>query len=153
MLAETRANEMNDERSKNSPVTAEAFAQLERVEQQSAKIDGAHFGDVKRQTYEATVSRNAPQIKLTERQTTCLQLLANGASNKEIEEKMTLSSRRVNQHISAICKRLNAHTREHAVALAVQAGLINVENRVCNDQNIRRPKPAADRLSDDPPPR
>jgi DNA-binding CsgD family transcriptional regulator len=62
---------------------------------------------------------------LTNRQIEVLALMADGLSNAEIAERLFISPRTVDHHVSAILARLDAHTRAEAVSVALQSGLIN----------------------------
>lgn len=54
---------------------------------------------------------------LTERQVEILELVANGLSNSDIGNKLYISARTVENHISTIFSKLNIHTRTEAAAL------------------------------------
>jgi DNA-binding NarL/FixJ family response regulator len=54
---------------------------------------------------------------LTERQMEILKLVANGLSNSEIGNKLYISTRTVENHISTIFSKLNIHSRVEAAAL------------------------------------
>jgi DNA-binding NarL/FixJ family response regulator len=62
--------------------------------------------------------------ELTEREREVLQLLAAGASNREIGEKLYLAEGTVKNHVSNILGKLHAANRTQAVALAREQGLI-----------------------------
>jgi DNA-binding NarL/FixJ family response regulator len=62
--------------------------------------------------------------KLTPRQTTVLEKLALGKSNKEIANELHLSEVTVKVHIGAIMRALNVRNRTQAVLAAVRHGLI-----------------------------
>ena len=64
-----------------------------------------------------TRSRKNP-AGLTERQLDVLMLLMHGMTNAEIAEKLVVSVRTVDHHVSAILSRLNARTRRQAAAIA-----------------------------------
>ena len=55
---------------------------------------------------------------LTDRQLDVLMLLMDGMTNGEIAEKLVVSVRTVDHHVSAILSRLNARTRRQAAAIA-----------------------------------
>jgi DNA-binding NarL/FixJ family response regulator len=55
---------------------------------------------------------------------TVLELLAEGLSNAGIAERLFVSTKTVDHHVSAILARLSARTRGQAVALARSARLI-----------------------------
>ena len=61
---------------------------------------------------------------LTMRQMDVLQLLAEGMSNAEIADRLFVSSRTVDHHVSAILGKLGADTRSAAVAAARDAALL-----------------------------
>ncbi len=61
---------------------------------------------------------------LTPRETDVLGLVANGLRNGEIAERLFLSRRTVDHHVSTILRKLTAKTRGEAVAAARRAGLL-----------------------------
>lgn len=65
---------------------------------------------------------------LTNRQIEVLALIADGLSNAEIADRLFISSKTVDHHVSAILAKLDARTRAEAVSVAFQSGLIN-QNR------------------------
>ncbi len=65
-----------------------------------------------------------PGEELTEREQEVLDLLAAGASNREIGERLFLAEGTVKNHVSNILGKLHAANRTHAVALAREQGLI-----------------------------
>ncbi len=88
-----------------------------------------------RQTLRATGARGIrrgprPSTKenpsgLTNRQLEVLMLMADGLGNAEIGDRLFISAKTVDHHVSAILSKLDARTRGEAVAVASQAGLIN----------------------------
>jgi DNA-binding NarL/FixJ family response regulator len=54
--------------------------------------------------------------KLTEREREVLDLLAKGLTNKEIAEKLVITTNTVKRHLKAIFEKLNVHTRSGATA-------------------------------------
>ena len=62
---------------------------------------------------------------LTNRQVEVLKLIADGLGNSEIGERLFISAKTVDHHVSAILSKLDARTRGEAVAVALEAGLIN----------------------------
>ena len=62
--------------------------------------------------------------QLTERELGVLNLLAAGASNREIADRLFLAEGTVKNHVSNIIGKLHAANRTHAVALAREQGLI-----------------------------
>ncbi|MEO8287480.1 MAG: response regulator transcription factor [Chloroflexota bacterium] len=69
---------------------------------------------------------------LTERETDVLRLLAQGSSNKEIAQGLTLSEKTVKTHVSNILSKLGVPSRTQAALYAVRAGLVapDVQSRV-----------------------
>ena len=65
---------------------------------------------------------------LTSRQMEVLGLMVGGLGNAEIAERLFVSPRTVDHHVSAILAKLDARTRAEAVSRALQTGLIN-QNR------------------------
>jgi RNA polymerase sigma factor (sigma-70 family) len=53
---------------------------------------------------------------LTEREREVLDLLAQGLTNKEIAEKLVITTNTVKRHLKAIFEKLNVHTRSAATA-------------------------------------
>ena len=63
------------------------------------------------------------EIALTPRESSVLQLLARGRSNKQIAATLGVSERTVKFHVSALFTKLGATNRTEAVTRAIQAGL------------------------------
>ena len=62
---------------------------------------------------------------LSQRESEVLQLVAQGASNKEIATKLFISETTVKAHLRTILEKLHAHNRAEAVALAAAKGWLN----------------------------
>ena len=87
-----------------------------------------------RQTLRATGVRGIPRgprpstkknpVGLTNRQMEVLALISNGLSNAEIADRLFISPKTVDHHVSAILAKLEARTRAEAVSVALQSGLI-----------------------------
>jgi DNA-binding NarL/FixJ family response regulator len=56
-------------------------------------------------------------------------LIATGKKTREIARSVHLAERTVKHYLELICEKLGAENRSHAVALAVQRGLIRVDDR------------------------
>jgi DNA-binding NarL/FixJ family response regulator len=64
-----------------------------------------------------------PLTNLTERETEVLRLVVQGASNREIADKLVITEGTVKSHISNILNRLDARDRTQAAVIAVKHGL------------------------------
>ncbi len=53
-----------------------------------------------------------------------LELVAAGLRNAEIADCLTVSPKTVDHHVSAVLRKLDAHTRSEACAAALELGLI-----------------------------
>jgi two-component system response regulator NreC len=73
----------------------------------------------------AQPGRPAHQIDgLTAREAEVLTLLADGASNAEIAEKLSISPKTVSRHRENIMAKLNLHSRSELVKYAIRKGII-----------------------------
>jgi DNA-binding CsgD family transcriptional regulator len=63
-------------------------------------------------------------LGLTARQMEVLALMAEGLSNAEIANRLFISPKTVDHHISAILAKFDAHSRAEAVAFAQQRGVL-----------------------------
>lgn len=63
---------------------------------------------------------------LTERETEVLRLLAQGLSNKEIAQALTIGEKTVKTHVSNILAKLNVPSRTQAALYAVRIGLVTM---------------------------
>ncbi len=64
------------------------------------------------------------EVRLSCRQREILALVAQGASDNEIAMQLCLSAKTVSWYVKEIRARLDARSRAHAVALALQHGLL-----------------------------
>lgn len=67
-------------------------------------------------------AQTAERGQLSQLETTVLQLLAQGLANKEIAFRLAISEASVKMHVRAICRKLGARNRTHAVILYKQQG-------------------------------
>jgi two-component system NarL family response regulator len=66
----------------------------------------------------------AAEPELTQRQAEILQLVAQGLSNKELGERLSVSEHTVKYHMGEILQRLHLKNRDQAVEYAIRKGLI-----------------------------
>lgn len=68
---------------------------------------------------------SAPSVisKLTKRELDVLSLLVDGLSQKEIAQRLFVTSKTVGKHIEHILRKLDVHSRTQAVALAIWEGI------------------------------
>jgi two-component system response regulator DesR len=71
-----------------------------------------------------TPTSEQPAAPLSEREREVLGLVAGGATNREIAERLFLSTYTVKEHTSALYRKLNARNRAEAVQRAQRLGLI-----------------------------
>ncbi len=75
---------------------------------------------------ELRVSDTTPQLELSPREVEVLRLLSRGLRVARIAESMELSNKTVEFHISNARRRLNAKTRDQAMAIALSRGLLHM---------------------------
>ena len=66
-------------------------------------------------------------VPITKRETEILNCVANGKSNKQIADTLSVSEQTIKNHVSSILRKLNANDRAHAAVLAMQHGWISIE--------------------------
>lgn len=64
--------------------------------------------------------------ELSQREIAVLELLVNGASNKAIATRLTLSENTIKTHISRIFAKLGVQSRTEAASVALQRGLVSM---------------------------
>jgi DNA-binding CsgD family transcriptional regulator len=67
-----------------------------------------------------------PRRRLSRREREVLNLIAAGADRQEIADELTISVATVRTHVRNLRHKLNARNRAHAIALAIQQGLIEL---------------------------
>ncbi|HEX3463099.1 MAG TPA: LuxR C-terminal-related transcriptional regulator [Candidatus Elarobacter sp.] len=92
------------------------------------RLRAEHFGGMARLLGALPVAReqssNYTQLTPSERE--ILQLLAKGASTKDVAAKTGRSPQTVDTHIRSICRKLNCSGRREAIAIATGAGWVSV---------------------------
>jgi DNA-binding NarL/FixJ family response regulator len=64
------------------------------------------------------------QFKLTRREHEVLDLLCEGMANAEISERLFISERTVDHHVSAVLGKMNVRSRSAAVSEAIRTGVV-----------------------------
>lgn len=86
-------------------------------------LDGGTYVDPALASFAVGAERGKPV--LTAREESVLALLAEGLSNDQIGERLSISGETVRAHVRKACDRLGASTRTEAVATALRRGLIS----------------------------
>lgn len=73
------------------------------------------------------LAENAGTDELTPRERDVLELLANGHSNEEISRRLEIAHQTVKNHVKGILRKLGAHDRTQAVALALKGGYVFID--------------------------
>ncbi len=71
------------------------------------------------------VGESEPRVVLTPRETSVLQLVARGRTNKEIAKELHISEETVKTHVRNILAKLNLPSRTQAALYAVRVGLVS----------------------------
>lgn len=77
----------------------------------------------------AELADHAADDQLTSREIDVLRLIGAGNANKLIADKLCIGESTVKNHISCILSKLGANDRAHAVTIALQRGIIELEAR------------------------
>jgi LuxR family maltose regulon positive regulatory protein len=96
----------------------------DRLRGYARKLLGAFRGYGKPATHQSPVKTAGLIESLTPREMEVLQLIAAGASNHTIADKLVITVRTVKKHTNNIFGKLNASSRTQAVACARQLGLL-----------------------------
>ena len=70
------------------------------------------------------LAEHATDDELSSREIEVLQLIANGNSNKEIADRLSIGEATVKSHVSNILSKLGANDRAHAVTIGLTRGII-----------------------------
>ena len=77
----------------------------------------------------AELADHAADDQLSSREIDVLRLIGEGNANKQIADKLSIGETTVKNHISNILSKLGANDRTHAVTIALQRGIIELEAR------------------------
>ena len=75
----------------------------------------------------AELADHAADDQLSSREIDVLRLIGEGNANKQIADKLSIGETTVKNHISNILSKLGANDRAHAVTIALQRGIIELE--------------------------
>lgn len=90
----------------------------------SRELAGALLKAVSQQEHDLHARENPGAPRLTTRQVEILQFAAQGLSNKELSERLSVSVHTVKYHLGEIFQRLQVKNRDQAVEYAIKNGLI-----------------------------
>jgi ATP/maltotriose-dependent transcriptional regulator MalT len=93
-----------------------AWAKGEELTREAAMLDAAAV--LARQSLLTADSTVPPAVRLTRREREVLALLADGASNHDIAEALSLAHRTAETHVRRLCHKLGVESRTAAVAAA-----------------------------------
>jgi DNA-binding NarL/FixJ family response regulator len=111
--------------------SVEVINAIRKVAEGGSILDPAMAGKVFSQfKLMATTSEKTNRDGLTERELEILTLIAQGASNREIGEKLYLSEKTIKNYITTIFQKLHMSDRTQAAVYALQHGLITKPNDV-----------------------
>ncbi len=77
----------------------------------------------------AELAEHAADDQLSSREVDVLRLIGAGNANKQIADKLLIGESTVRNHISNILSKLGANDRAHAVTIALQRGIIELDDR------------------------
>jgi DNA-binding NarL/FixJ family response regulator len=74
----------------------------------------------------AVLAEHATDEELSPREIGILQLIADGNSNKQVADQLSIGEATVKSHVTNILSKLQANDRTHAVAIALRRGIIEL---------------------------
>lgn len=77
------------------------------------------------------LAKHLPRVRLSERETEILRLIAQGLRNKEVGAQLKIAEDTVKAHIRNIFDKLNVNDRTLAVTVALQRGIIHLNQLLC----------------------
>jgi DNA-binding NarL/FixJ family response regulator len=95
------------------------------VDAEIVAVDGAIARQFWDQPWRIRLEQPPPTRPLSKREVEVLALIADGYRDKEIEARLGIKATTVETHVARLLEKLGARTREHAVRLAMQRGLLD----------------------------
>jgi len=83
----------------------------------------------RRDGYAEVVAALSEPPKPSQRELELLTLMADGLTDAEIAEKLSISAKTMRSRLHTLRMKMHARTRTHAVAIAFRRGLLEVERR------------------------
>jgi DNA-binding NarL/FixJ family response regulator len=77
----------------------------------------------------AELAEHAADDQLSSREIDVLRLISAGNGNKQIADRLSIGESTVKNHISNILSKLGANDRAHAVSIALQRGILELDDR------------------------
>jgi len=77
--------------------------------------------------WKPVVAESGGRVQLTEREREVMTLVASGLQSGDVAERLFLSPETIKSHVHNVLGKLGAHTRAHAVAIALVTGQISWE--------------------------
>jgi DNA-binding CsgD family transcriptional regulator len=97
------------------------------IPSEEASAEHARSALASRATWAPVAPEGSGRLQLTEREREVMTLVASGLQSADIAERLFLSPETVKSHVHNALGKLGAHTRAHAVAIALVTGQITWE--------------------------
>ncbi|MDH4143656.1 MAG: response regulator transcription factor [Acidimicrobiia bacterium] len=104
-----------------------SFAEVLETVQAAAAGETELSPDLARSVLAASRHNEADAL-LSERQVEILQLIADGASTKQVARQLGITQKTVHNHLNAVYRRLDTQSLTHAVLSAVRLGIIDLRD-------------------------
>ena len=102
------------------------FELMEGVSRGEAALTRPMAARLLKRVANRSVTRESGREALTQREVEVLRLVAQGASNPQIAEELTISINTVKSHLRNILDKLQLENRTQAATYAIQSGLISI---------------------------
>jgi DNA-binding CsgD family transcriptional regulator len=95
----------------------------------ATSLEQAEWGPPHDHVWTPVAAQDSARSQLTDRERQVMTLVASGLQSGDIAERLFLSPETVKSHVHNAMGKLGAHTRAHAVAIALVNGQIRDVNR------------------------